>query len=198
MQLDTLRGSLSSPILAPEPVEMNTYIVTGQQAESTDATSLPMPSIRRLAVTIAATLTAIALATGCESVRPRAALTQEQAATRVATRAQEALQHLPPGASPRVDRNAPELPCDDKPGSTFVETRYVIDYPPGWPFYQVLPYLATYWTNEGYQKVRDDRNDPEQPAFAFEDPDGFRISIELYHRDNSRYDAYLLSSSPCL
>ena len=158
-----------------------------------------MPSIRRLALTIAAALTAGALIAGCDTVQPQSSVTQQQAVDRVAARAQDALQHLPPGATLKVQSNEPQMPCDNGPkGRTFVETDYVIDYPQGWPVEQIIPTLADYWAKQGYKTIKDERARDKLPAFSVEDPDGFRIGVQLTYRDNGRIDAYLISSSPCL
>jgi hypothetical protein len=155
--------------------------------------------LRRLARTAAAALTAGALTTGCDSVQPQPALTQQQAVERVGSRAQEALAQLPPGATLKVHLNEPDLACDNGPGGrTFVETDYAIDYPEGWPVEQAIPTLAQYWTAKGYKTLRDERSDAKLPAFAVQDPEGFRISIELTRRDNGRVDAFIISSSPCI
>ncbi len=158
-----------------------------------------MPSTRRLAMTLAAALTAGALTTGCDSVQPQAPFTQQQAVERVATRAQEAFQQLPAGATLKVDRDEPKMHCDDGPdGRTFVETNYAIDYPEGWPVEQTIPTLADYWTKQGYKTIRDERTRDKLPAYSAEDAEGFRIGARLTYLDNGRIDAYLISSSPCI
>jgi hypothetical protein len=156
-----------------------------------------MPLLRHLALTAVAALTAGALTAGCDSV-DQPAFTQQQAVERVATRAQEALQQLPPGATLKIHLNEPEMPCDDNGGSTFVETDYAIDYPQGWPVKDTIGTLADYWSKNGYTTIRDERSRDKLPALSVEHPDGFRIGIQLTYRDTGRIDAYLLSSSPCL
>jgi hypothetical protein len=158
-----------------------------------------MSSFRTLALTAAAALTAGALTAGCDTVQPKATVTQQQAVERVAARAQEALQQLPSGAKLKVYSDQPTMPCDDGPkGSTFVETDYTIDYPDSWPVEQTVPTLADYWTKNGYKTVKDERTRKGLPAFSAEHPDGFRIGIQLTYRDTGRIDAFLISSSPCL
>ena len=156
-----------------------------------------MPSLHRLALTAAAALTAVALAAGCDTVE-QPAITQQQAVERVTAHAQEALQQLPPGATLKIQRDEPEMPCDDGP-RTFVETDYIVDYPKGWPVERTIPTLADFWARNGYTIVKDDRASDKLPALGVEHPDdGFRILIRLTYRDNGRIDAFLISSSPCL
>jgi hypothetical protein len=156
-----------------------------------------MPLYRQLALTIAAALTAGALTAGCDTVE-KPAVTQQQAVDRVAARAREALQQLPPGATLKIRSDEPKMPCDDAKGRTFVETDYTIEYPEGWPVQQTIPTLADYWTKNGYKTIKDERTRDKLPAFSVEHPDGFRIGIQLTYRDNGHIDAYLISSSPCL
>ena len=158
-----------------------------------------MSSTRRRALTIVAALVAGALTAGCDSV-DQPTVTKEQAVERVATRALEAFQQLPAGATLKQTLAQTDLPCDDGPdGRTFVETDYAVEYPPSWPVEQSMATLSTYWQNSDYRIVRDDRQDDKFPELVVEHPaDGFRIGYLVAHRDNGRIDAILRSSSPCL
>lgn len=154
---------------------------------------------RRLAMPIAVALAVAALTTGCEHVQSPPNITKDQAIARVDTRAQEAFQQLPAGATLKPRTSEPDMPCDDGPdGRTFVDNDYTIDYPTGWPVEQTISTLAAYWTAQGYKTIKDERTRAKTPAFSAEHPDGFRIGVLVTYRDNGRIDAILISSSPCL
>ena len=153
-----------------------------------------MPMYRRLALATAA-LTLGALTTGCDTV---ADFTPQQATDRVSTRAQEAFQQLPAGATLKVDANRPAVPCGTDPnGPSFVEIDYSLQYPTGWPVEQTMETLAGYWQKAGYKTVNDERGVKGTPSFSAEDQDGFRIGVSVTYRDDGTIDAYLISSSPC-
>lgn len=158
-----------------------------------------MSPARRTALAVLAALTVGALTAGCDTV-DQPTVTKEQAIERVAARAQEAFQQLPSGATLKQTLAQTDLPCDNGPkGRTFVETDYAVEYPPSWPVEQSMATLSTYWTNNKYTIVRDDRQDDKFPELVVEHPaDGFRIGYLVAHRDNGRTDAILKSSSPCI
>ncbi|WP_430783843.1 hypothetical protein [Actinoplanes sp. G11-F43] len=152
-----------------------------------------MTSPVRIALTVAAGL----LLTGCGLMNPAPDISRTDAAERVARQAEEAFAQLPPGATLRTLLDHPESKCDEG-DLVFAERQYQIDYPQGWPVARAVPTLAGYWTGAGWETLRDERADPKLPNFAAQDPDGFRISIEITNRDSGVVDAYLVSSSPCV
>jgi len=140
-----------------------------------------------------------ALATGCDSTQ-EPTVTKEEAVQRVAVRAEEALQHLPPGATLKQTLHQDDLACDDqdRDGARFVETNYQVVYPQGWAVDQSMTTLSDYWEANGYEVVRDDRDDASHPELVVEKKaDGFRIGYLISRRDNGTADVFLRSSSPC-
>lgn len=142
--------------------------------------------------------------TGCGkdgAVQPT--MTKEQAAAQVVAVAQEAFARLPTGAQLKPERESRNLACDDATdggpaGRTFVEARYAVVHPPGWPVEQALSALADYWQQQKYRIVRDDRDDTTNAELVVERPDGFRISVLLSRRTTGTANASLTSSSPCV
>lgn len=137
------------------------------------------------------------LTTGCGLMNSTSDISRQEAAERVAQRADEAFAQLPPGATLRILLDHPDSRCDEG-DLVFAERQYQIDYPQGWPVDEAVPTLSGYWNGAGYETLRDESSDPKLPNFAAQDQDGFRISIEINHRDTGVTDAYLVSSSPCV
>lgn len=169
-------------------------IMAGGTTPNTEAWQLM--SLRHALFTL---FTAGAVLAGCGSAA-ESGLTSEEAVKRVAARAEEAVAHLPAGASLEQTLHQPDVTCDDhdRDGPVFVETNYRVVYPPGWPVDDTMATISGYWSSHGYRIVRDDRDNATHPELVVEKKDdGFRIGYLISHRANGAKDVFINSSSPC-
>lgn len=156
------------------------------------------------AIGVAALLTA-ALTAGCGTTTEttkaettkETAVTRDEAVARVDARAQEAFQHLPPGATLKQKNHLPGVVCGDG-RLTFVETDYDILFKPGWPVEQSMQSLADYWSGNGYTIVQDDRDSAEFRQLIVEKNDRFRVGYQINHQTDDSITASLTSNSPCM
>ena len=152
----------------------------------------------RLSRTLLA-VAALLLVGACSDSPKESNVTKDEALTRVAERAQEAGQHLPPGAKLVLQQSVPNIPCDNGDDRIFVENSYNVDFPKDWPVDQSMTTLADYWAANGYKIVRDDRAGTQIPELVVEkEADGFRIGYMINHNPDGLVNARILSSSPCL
>ena len=148
---------------------------------------------------VAAALALVLLAGACTDSPKESTVTKDEAVARVAERAQEAGQQLPPGAKLEQNQAIDDMPCDDGHDSTFVEYRYNVAFPADWPVDQSMTKLADYWLANGYTIVRDDRDRGRIPELVVEKKtDGFRIGYLINHNTDVKVNARILSSSPCI
>ncbi|MEE6261060.1 hypothetical protein [Plantactinospora sonchi] len=164
------------------------------------ATRQPGRAVLLLAVVATVGLTGSSCGEGADA---RPTITTDQAAQRVEQLLRETYGQLPPGAELRPHGDLGTLPCDDPTdggpaGRVFVEQQYEVTSPLDWPADQALPGLAEHWQRQGY-RVIDDQRDRSDPRLAVEHPeDGFRVSVNVYHRAPGSLDVYLIGSSPCV
>ncbi|GAA1835656.1 hypothetical protein GCM10009682_62220 [Luedemannella flava] len=140
--------------------------------------------------------------TGCDKGDPvRPTITAAQATDRARQIVQDAFAALPAGAE--LKHTGPDLlPCDDPtdggpPGRVFADLSYDVTYPAGWPADKALDALKGHWSTRGYE-VWTRVDDGELNQTTAEDPDGFRVTVEIYTRAGGRLDLYITGSSPCV
>ena len=145
---------------------------------------------------------AVVLLVGCsEEKGMQPTITGAQALARAERLAAQSLAALPAGATFKRGVNG-SIPCDSPTdngpeGRVFAETRYEVDYPPGWPAKDAQATLTAYWSAQRY-KIKVAADDALLTQIIATDPDGYQVALSVYHRDGGRVGLEVIADSPCV